>query len=445
MKSPQVERNLNRLSLISAVNRVSETSISWARTAQVDTLGIQHVECSAVHGQVIPHGTDNDLLFGLINAYLNRGTPDDRMLRLSVAELLTLAGLEPCGSNYRAAYEGLKRLHSTSFTIYDSWWDNDKHQFTEASFHILDRFRRTDQYEEQAKIGQFQASNMLELQLASEITDSIRLGYLRALDIDVYRRLKQPLARALYRTLEEVRAPLIGKPMPHYSVNVNDWGKYLGFHHEVTKLIRRALESAHTNLLETGYLKAVEYQGRGREQMLLYTFGEVAPTASAISVALLTTRGIAHERAVQYAITISENALRQATQKLDGIVARSRKKVQNPAGLLVDILDHPEKYPEPLTTPPIEQKQPPKQSLATLPEIEMDRQTPQSPAERRTAFAKTVALLKLDGNILKQVAQNIENGRFDTKLVSDVQSRLVKLHMAGASEDERNAVLRELL
>ena len=445
MKGTQIERNISRLSLIAAVNRVPTSATAWVRELQIDTLGIQRIECKSGRDQVIPHGTDNDLLVGLINAYVQQGMREDRLVRLSVSELLNLAGLEPCGSNYRATEHGLDRLNSAIFAVYDSWWDNTHHQFTETKFHIVERYRRTDRYEKQAEIGQFQATNLLEMQLAPEITNSIRSGYLRVLNPEIYHRLKQSLARTLYRTLEEIRTPVGATPVKQYSVLLGDWGNHLGLQSSATDKIRRSLEPAHTNLLETGYLKAVEYQGRGRSQVVVYSFGEVAPAASAASIALLTTRGVGHERAIAYAQTHSEDSLRQAVEQLDDIVIRSRKKVSNPPGLLLDIIDHPEKYP---LTPTDSKKQDAPRKLAAA--VEADELLEPlaraiSPKERRDTFVKVVAMFKLHGDKLKQAAQNIEQDKLDIALVGDVQRRLVKLHMEGATNADKEAVLTELL
>ena len=442
MKGTQIERNISRLSLIAAVNRVPTSATAWVRELQIDTLGIQRIECKSGRDQVIPHGTDNDLLVGLINAYVQQGMREDRLVRLSVAELLNLAGLEPCGSNYRATEHGLDRLNSAVFAVYDSWWDNTHHQFTETKFHIVERYRRTDRYEKQTEIGQFQATNLLEMQLAPEITNSIRSGYLRVLNPEIYHRLKQSLARTLYRTLEEIRTPVGATPVKQYSVLLGDWGSHLGLQSSATDKIRRSLEPAHDNLLETGYLQAVEYQGRGRTQVVVYSFGELAPAASAASIALLTTRGVGHERAITYAQTHSVETLQQAAQKLDDIVARSRKKVSNPPGLLLDIIEHPEKYPA-ATGTPSKQPQTHQPSLHLHPDEPLAQAL--SPKERRDTFVKVVAMFKLNGETLKQAALNIEQDKLDAALVSEVQKRLVKLHMEGASHTDKEAALSELL
>ena len=442
MKGTQIERNISRLSLIAAINRVPLSATAWVRELQIDTLGIQRIECKSGRDQVIPHGTDNDLLVGLINAYVQQGMREDRVVKLSVSELLNLSGLEPCGSNYRAAEEGLERLKTALFTMYDSWWDNTHHQFTKIKFNIVERYQTADRYAKDAVIGQFQASNLLELQLAPEITNSIRSGYLRVLDPEIYHRLKQSLARTLYRTLEEVRTPVGQVPVKQYLVAIHDWATHLGLQDSSATRIRRTLQPAHDNLITSNYLRSVEYQGRGRTQSLIYTFSELAPATSATSVALLTTRGVGHDRAVRCAQGRSEAQLRQAISIFEGILARGGKKITNAPGLLVSIIENPDNYPVGESATPA-RVQVTKAHRGTVPDA--DPLPGISAQERKTTFLRVANMFNLPPELLQQAAQNIADESVDVPKVTDVQSRLVKLHMEGATQEQRVAALSELL
>ena len=79
------ERNLARLSLVLANNRVPKTKINWVKEfVSQDGIGTTiRVECTAPRQDVVPHGVDNDILLGLVNAYIAEGMPSSGIVRVS--------------------------------------------------------------------------------------------------------------------------------------------------------------------------------------------------------------------------------------------------------------------------------------------------------------------------------------------------------------------------
>lgn len=338
------ERNTARLALALAQNRIPETLQSWEKELTVDTLGMIRVKCVARADAVVPHGLDNDIIVGLVNAYVEQGLPTTGIIQLSAYRLLTLAGLRVGGKQYSELLESLRRLQGSTFAITESWFDGRQHQWVSEEFSIISSFARIDSTEAEM-IGQLRADTMLEIQLARAITRSVRSGHLRPLNLEFYSQLSQPMVRTLYRSLEERRAPA-GKVATHiYMVNTRLWGEHLGMQGWRLDKIRRALEPAHRELLETQYLLNVVYTGRGESQTVSYYFGKVATPVNAELVALLTTNGLNTPTAMKIAQEFPERIV-SIVSAYKKVVEINRVPVKNRQGLLIDMLRNPSKYSE---------------------------------------------------------------------------------------------------
>lgn len=339
------ERNIARLALALAQNRVPDTLQSWEKQLTVDALGAIHVKCVSRADAVVPHGLDNDIIVGLVNAFVEQGLPNTGVLQLSAYRLLTLAGLRVGGRQYGELLESLRRLQGSTFAITESWFDGRQHQWVSEEFSIISSFARVDATELAEEIGQLRADTMLEIQLARAITRSVRSGHLRPLDLEFYSQLSQPMVRTLYRSLEERRAPAGKIPNHEYTVPTRTWGEHLGMQGWRLDKIRRALEPAHEELLGTKYLLEVIYTGRGEAQQITYRFGKVAAPVDAELVAILTKNGLSTPNAMKIAQEFPEQVT-ATVAAFTKVVAQARTPVKNRQGLLVDMFHNPDKYAE---------------------------------------------------------------------------------------------------
>ncbi|MFC5848773.1 replication initiator protein A [Deinococcus petrolearius] len=339
------ERNIARLALALAQNRIPSTLQSWEKRLTVDALGAIHVKCVSRADAVVPHGLDNDIIIGLVNAFVEQGLPNAGVIQLSAYRLLTLAGLTVGGRQYGEVLEGLRRLQGSTFAITESWFDGRQHQWISEEFSIISSFARVDATEVAEEIGLLRADTILEIQLARAITRSVRSGHLRPLDLEFYSKLSQPMVRTLYRSLEERRAPLGKVATDAYTVSTRNWGEHLGMHGWRLDKIRRALEPAHQELLDTAYLIEVIYTGRGEGQQITYRFGQVAAPPNTELVALLTRNGLSAPNAVK---TVQEYAaqVEPTVAAFGRVVRQARTPVKNRQGLLVDMFRNPERYAE---------------------------------------------------------------------------------------------------
>lgn len=69
----------------------------------------------------MPHGTDNDVVVGLVNAYVLQGMPEDGAILLTVAELIRLSGLSKNGRIYHELRQSVLRLADTKCDFTKSW------------------------------------------------------------------------------------------------------------------------------------------------------------------------------------------------------------------------------------------------------------------------------------------------------------------------------------
>lgn len=367
------ERNLARLNPVLALNRLPANFSSWRRVINVDQAGPIQLTCTAsgrhvktLHDgtvietpHVVPHGIDADIVFGLLTAFELAGRPDDRVLTVGLNELLKWCGLSAGGRVYARLRDSLLRLMNTSFHA-ESCWQNAKGKWNWVSSHfsILDEVHFLNEDEPDFPVTdshRFTPKTMVNVVLGRTIALSMSMGHTRQVDLVFYSGLRSHVSRALYRTLEEQFA-LAGKDV--YAVPLRVWGEHLGFLemqgvHPQTGLadtqvyqprkIRRALQTAHEELVEKGYLKNVDYAGKGRFQTVLYRRHVKQSNVNIETLGLLTSRGVTQGVALKLAQEHTHGEIEQACKLFD-VRRQNGYQVKNPGGLLHDIIREPDKY-----------------------------------------------------------------------------------------------------
>lgn len=158
--------------------------------------------------------------------------------------------------------------------------------------------------------------------------------------------LKRPLSRALYRLLDAQRlSPEREEPLARLEVGLMEWAAACKIVHKRPDKVRRTLEPAHKELLERRYLRSVEYVGRGKNQTIVYVFGEEAggiPDAEAVE--LLMAEELSFTSAYSLARRYSLAHIRDRLEVHQAILA-SGYRPKNRLGLLVDVIrDESGKY-----------------------------------------------------------------------------------------------------
>lgn len=440
------ERNLARLNLVVALARVPENMTGWHKTVEIDALGPMTVTCTANQGHTVPHGLDGDVIFGLVAAYAFQGRPENRRVRLTLGQLCEYVGLAPGGTTYERIRSSLERLYKTDFHTESCWGVQRKGKWIwqSRSFHIVDSVVWQNEGDSAHKAKAFEADTQVEVSLGDEIIQSIQMGHTRWVDLATYHSLSFPLVRLLYRLLEEQQAIGSGK---QFRVPVPAMGAHLGLReldpsggieskHNVPKTrviridrIRRALEPAHKELLEMGYLRKVEYEGRGQKQEVIYTFGtSVQITADVETVALLTKHGVTAVRAAELVRAHGKERIEEVSAQFEARLADGYQP-KNKAGLLCNMLEQPERYaaPAPETTKPesskavkskpvVEEKEaPPVQRDEKMAEMLLRRCALHDTSEGKELLARLVATYvtgKIDtGDLLELTSLNFQAAR----------------------------------
>ncbi|CAM3865916.1 hypothetical protein DESA109040_22635 [Deinococcus saxicola] len=372
------ERNLARLSPVLSAQRIDAEMTSWHKSVQVDALGTIEIICRAREGKVVPHGIDGDVMFALTALYVMQGSPAIAFIELSAAELSRLVGLPEGGRTLVRVKESLERLYQVSFEVREAWKIPGKKGYRNRLFGIvssLEDLNETGDDEDGEKStaleirkGQYTPKTRLRIALSPELVESIRAGHIRSIDLNLYAELQHPLARQVYRTLEELRSSVAEGDV--YEVSLSAWAGHLGMRelirdtHGVPQTlhlergrvmhtrvhtpdkIRRALEPAHADLIANGYLRTAQYVGRGAAQTVRYTFGVPTTPVDLELIGVLTSRGVAREVAESRVRAHGREAVMLAAAAFDARLAGGYVP-RNRGGLLIDMLGQPGKYHTP--------------------------------------------------------------------------------------------------
>lgn len=354
-----------RLNPMVALNRVPKGMTGWRKVVEIDSLGTMTVTCVTSSGYTVPHGLDADVVFALLSAYEFQGRPADARVKVNMNNLCEYVGLKPSTNTYQRIHESLQCLLNTLYHAESCWGNarNGKWEFQSLSFRIINSlaFKNTGETKQEARA--FGESNSdVVIQLGDEIIKSVQMGHTRWVDLATYHRLSFPLARLLYRLLEEQQAIGSGK---QFRVPVAALGQHLGLReldpeggteskYNVPKTrvidsrrIRRALEPAHKELLEMGYLGNVEYEGRGQKQEIIYTFGpSLQITADVETVGLLTKHGVTAVRAAELVRAYGKERVHEVSAQFEARLAGGYQP-KNKAGLLCNMLEQPDRYAAP--------------------------------------------------------------------------------------------------
>jgi plasmid replication initiation protein len=333
------ELNIARLSLISVQERIPADYRDWSVELE-DGDRRYKVTCQAMPEYGVPHGIDTDITAALVNLYIDQGSPADGSVTCTPYQLLQMAGLDTSGRYYTALDESLRRLTTTNYFIAEGWRDHPRKRWTNVNFRYIDRLEFSSGESER-----LDASSILKITLPQEIARSVRSGYIKPLDLSFMQTLKRPPTRALYRLLDSQRRDPENpeRIAMSYQVGLMEWAEACKIVSDRPSMAQRTLDAAHEELIEKGFLKSVEYLGRGKKKLLSYTFGEAFIPPDPVLVQNLAEIGITHTRALQLVREHGEDSVADTLERYQAIVAAGYKPRSRPA-FFVDLLKHPEKY-----------------------------------------------------------------------------------------------------
>ncbi|WP_425144882.1 replication initiator protein A [Deinococcus sp.] len=440
------EINVSQLSLISVQERIPADFREWT-VEHVDEQRRYKVVCQALPEYGVPHGTDNDISAALINLFIEQGLPDDGTVNATPYLILQAAGLDTSGRYYEALGVSLKRLVTTNFFISEGWRDHPRRRWTTASFRYIDRLEYTSTSGEE----QLDPTSVLKIHLPAELVRSVRAGYIKALDLAFMQSLKRPPTRALYRLLDARRYNPEDpeQRVASFQVGLMEWAQACKIVSDRPSLVERALGTAHEELIERGFLSAVNFYGRGQKKVIEYVFGKIADPPDPQLVARLTLIGLTRIRAQQLVQLHGQDLVEDALDRFAALIS-SGYKPRSKAAFFVDLLKHPEKYQVaddvapllPIGTEVAEKRKRQSQALKKQEEEEqatLEESLQKMSHEEQVEEVMRVALVMLRGDL-----KTSELDAFRQLLHHEDPLALRQWLLRGVANGQRDAVIHDL-
>ncbi len=201
----------------------------------------------------LPGPFDEDVFVGVMALVKQRGgMPQDGKIRFSLYELIKVLGKSKRGGFHKKVRESLDRIAST---IYYS-----KNAFYVLGDESLETYRFTlwTVHFSSAKGSDGRAAEHHTLKFDDIIIRSYNAGYLKLMDPDLYFRLKIPLAKALYRLVDQRRRSSLS-----WSVDVRQLRNLLVMSksYRAPSRIWEVLGPAHRVLKREKFLESVTIDG----------------------------------------------------------------------------------------------------------------------------------------------------------------------------------------
>ena len=250
------------------------------------------------------------------------------------------------------------RLVGTTYRV-SGWMDHDKRRLRRTTFRFLDTFAEDVERREEISEAEQLASKKLNersrlaLKLPADIADSVQANYLKPIDLAFMHSLEYPTTRGLFRLLDAWRYNAATGTPEHqvFEVNIVEWARVCRIVNLDPDKIRRALGPAHKELLERGYLKEVEYLGRGKNQQIRYVFAQqlmLALTSAQLALAeRLMLEGVGRPQAFRLVTEIAPPQIERQLLLAQELIKRQRG-IRNRGGFISDVVrDTDGKYVHP--------------------------------------------------------------------------------------------------
>ena len=310
----------------------------------------------------LPTSLDDEVILGLIQ--LTRETNfESRHVFFSRYQLIRLLGWRNEGKSYTRLETSLKRWIGVSFYYEKAWWDKAKQSWVDESFHILERVSLFDRRMKEARAQDNEPA--LSMFCWNEVVfRSFQSGYLKSIDMELFRRLQSPVAKRLYRLLD--------KRFYHkkrWEFDLRELAcEHVGLSRSYDMAgLKRKLHPAVAELESVGYLKSMDPEKRfarvargrwrvhfqrrtGRRDRLKH-----GSTTADMETALIA-RGVNPVTAAQLATDYSADTIRKHVEALDWRLTHDqRQSPRSPAGFLVQSIRNGYAIPDDLsgrTRPP---------------------------------------------------------------------------------------------
>lgn len=202
-KEGRDEMNLIEFPLAAIAERLPpETKqLVFESTAGDGTIRRLTISGSSAFG--LPTAKDDEVLVALMQLAKLQGFRSEKVA-FSRYQILQVLGWPISGQSYERVDLAVNRWVGVTYYWENSWWDKAAESWVDEKFGILDNAEMYDRekWSKRAKSGQVPLP-LSWVKWNEVVYRSFCSGYIKYLDMDVYRALKLPLAKRLYRYLDK--------------------------------------------------------------------------------------------------------------------------------------------------------------------------------------------------------------------------------------------------
>jgi len=290
----------------------------------------------------LPTALDDEVILGLIQLSREDGFPDRRVF-FSRYHLLQILGWRNEGKSYSRLETSLKRWLGVTLYYEKAWWDKAAQSWVDENFHLLEQVSLYD------RRCCTRSADCVEPTLSSFVWNevvfrSFQAGYLKQIDMELFRRLRSPIAKRLYRLLDK---RFYHRPKWEFDLRALAH-EHVGLSraYDVGQL-KRKLRPAIRELESAGYLRSLDDAkrftriGRGQWQVefsrpaVRKAESQVLEGTEAIQHKLVQ-RGVNPAVAVELAANRSPHEIEHRIAAFDWLMKRDGQHTpRNPAGFLV--------------------------------------------------------------------------------------------------------------
>ena len=280
--------------------------------------------------------------------------PPHPQVHFTSYELIRILGWPDKGDSYKAIDDALNRLCGVRIVATNYWYDNDSKLWGDRKFGIIEDVflyerAKYDQAKRHArKIGD--ANPKSWIRWSDVMVESFQAGYVRKLDIEVYRSLKSPIARKLFRYLGKQFWEQSGKTK--HRIDIRDLcHEKLGYPRYDNNKCKEKIAGPLSELEERGLfgLRHEFLNSYGKCDVVFYrtkTRVKRSTRLDTSSIATLIEHGVSRKDALRFDRTHSPERIREDVEDVEfreknGMVKGSK------AGLLFKMLESNEPWSRP--------------------------------------------------------------------------------------------------
>ncbi len=291
----------------------------------------------------LPTSLDDEVILGLIQLTKQKRF-SERKVNFSRYQLIQILGWRHEGRSYDRLEKSLKRWLGVTLYYDKAWWDKDEQTWVDENFHILEQVTLYDQERRLKRLRSANTEPPLSSFAWNEVVfRSFKSGYLKAIDLGVFRQLEYAAAKRMYRFLDK---RFYHKP--RWEFDLMEFAcEHIGLSRNYdTGQLKRRLQPSIAELEAVGFLEVMPIpqrfvkisRGEWRLVFIKKAVAAVEPPSNeaAVLIKRLSDRGVTPSVARELVRDFPQELVTTQIEVLDRLrQVKVRESIRNPAGYLV--------------------------------------------------------------------------------------------------------------